>query len=68
MKSKLQLAPKPLDVPDFNRLIVEVMDYVKWIESGEYHSDNDWVEYIFEEAVKAVYGDRVFDWVNEVIE
>lgn len=68
MKSKLLPAPKPLDVPDFNRLIVEVVEYVKWIESGEYHSDSERVEYIFEEAVKAVYGDRVFDWVNEVIE
>ncbi len=68
MNNKLLPAPKPLDVPDFNRLIVEVMEYVKWIESGEYHSDGDQVEYIFEEAVKAVYGDRVFDWVNDVIE
>lgn len=60
--------PQPLAQPDFNRLIAQVVNYVKWIESGEYHSDGDHESYIFEEAVKAVYGDRVFDWVNEVIE
>jgi hypothetical protein len=70
VKSKLRPAPKPLDEPDFNRLIVEVMAYVKWVEIGEYHCDpaDERMHWIFEEAIKAVYGDQVFDWVNGVIE
>ena len=29
----IKKAPKPLDVPDFNRLIVEVVEYVKWADA-----------------------------------
>lgn len=62
----IEKAPQPLAQPDFNRLIAEVVEYVKWIERGKYHEDSDRAEWIFWEALEAVYGDRVFDWVNEV--
>ena len=34
------------------------------VVNGEYHVDNDNKHYIYEEAMKAIYGDNVFDWLN----
>jgi len=39
--------------------------YIDFINSDDYHEDNDYDHYIFEEAVKAVYGKDIFDWVNK---
>ena len=42
----------------------EYIDF--WDNDEEYHEDgqDDYQQRIFEAAMKAVYGDKVFDWIN----
>lgn len=33
-----------------------MLDYKEYVESDEYHQDNDWKHYIYEEAVNTFLG------------
>lgn len=63
---RLAAIPKPIENPDFSNLVNQCNQYItdlsERIFPGE---DGDFKEYIFEEAMKAVYGKNVFAWVNE---
>ncbi len=41
-------------------------DYLEYIKSDDYHDDNDWAHYIYEEALKAILGDNIFDRIKEI--
>ena len=57
--------PRPLANPDLKRLIATTESHIESMETGEYHEDNDDAHYIYEEALKAVYGPKVFEWINK---
>lgn len=38
--------------------------YVEFIDSEDYHEDNDYAHYIFETTLEAVYGKEVWDFIN----
>lgn len=58
--------PEPIDQPDFSRLISMCQNYLEALEAGT-HSD-DYDHYIYEEALAAVFGRNVFDFINERID
>ena len=59
--------PDIIESPDLSQLretVIEYMDAVESVESGGY-IDEDFVHYVFEEAVGAFYGKDVWKYVNE---
>jgi hypothetical protein len=39
--------------------------YIDFVDNDEeYHEDHDFKEYIFETAVQMLYGEKVWDWIN----
>jgi hypothetical protein len=56
--------PKPLEFPNFDHVKKACAEHVQSIIDGTYHEDNDDAHYIFEEAMKAVYGADIFKWYN----
>jgi hypothetical protein len=55
--------PKLLKTPDFSKLIKACEEV---ISAG--HNDNDFKHSIYEEAMTALYGEDVFDWLNDCME
>lgn len=53
--------------PDINALIEACKEYIEWLDSDDYHEDrsSDYENEIFEQALFAVYGPKVFDWISE---
>lgn len=50
-------------IKNFEVLIRLLTEYDAYRRSSDYHEDNDWAHYIFEEACKAVLGPDIFkDW------
>ena len=58
--------PKPLVEPNFEKLIELCNDTLKQISDGD-STDNDYEYYIYEEAMQAIYGVDIFDWINDQI-
>ena len=56
--------PKVQGSIDLYPLISLCEEYFKDLESGDYNEDGDDGHYIFEEAVKMLYGKDVFDYIN----
>jgi hypothetical protein len=56
--------PKPLEKPDLTGLRICLEEYVRFIASNDYHEDNDYKHYIYEEAVETFYGRGFWDWLN----
>lgn len=60
---KQNLRPMPQKTVNINRLIrttESVMDDLAKIGYSK-----DYQQYIFEDAMKCIYGEKVFDWINE---
>jgi hypothetical protein len=58
--------PKPVAKPDFSRLISMSQNYLEALEAGTNADDYD--GYIYEEALAAIFGPSVFDYINERID
>jgi hypothetical protein len=56
-------APRPLPVPDFTDLVKTVTDGVAR-SMAEGFEDDDFSQYVYESAMKAVYGPGYFLWRN----
>lgn len=39
-------------------------DYIDFVSSEEYHEDNDYKQYIYEEVMKTFYGKDIFKYIN----
>lgn len=61
--------PSPLAEPNFDRLRQECIAYIEWMQTAEFHPDGgeDRMHWIFEEAMQAVFGKDIFDWVNKFL-
>lgn len=57
--------PRMLDKPDLRRLKYTLQEYMDFVFSDEYYSDNDYRHYIYEDALKAFYGEDIFDEINK---
>lgn len=42
-------------------------EYINYINSEEYHEDNDYKHYIYETALETIFGKDVWDFVNSKI-
>ena len=58
--------PIPFINPDFRQVHKLCIGYVNQVASGE--DDEDLTHYIFEAAVTAVYGEKVWDYINKATE
>lgn len=56
--------PEPVKNPNFNNLIEQCVDYIDQIEEHEW-IDSDWSHYVTEEALKAVFGKDIYEWINK---
>ena len=55
--------PQAADDPDFSEMQSLCYQYLTSLQDGERFKDPE--VYVFEEAMKAIYGNKVFDWVGE---
>lgn len=60
--------PQPLDYHkvDLINIIKSCEDYMKYLHSDEYHEDNDYPQYMFEDMMKAVYGKDIFKYIRKL--
>ena len=56
--------PKPVLNPHLTALVATIEGYLNELE-GPDGVDDDTEHYIFEEAVKALYGPEIFQWINK---
>lgn len=63
IKRRQKEGPKPIESPDFSKVMGMVLDLLHNAQQDEYWSDdND--HYIFEAVMEAIYGPDFFDWWN----
>jgi hypothetical protein len=53
---------KEVNLDKLKRICQEYIDFVD--NDEEYYEDNDYDHYIFEQAMKTVFGEDVFDYIN----
>ena len=41
-------------------------DYLTFLESDDYHEDNDFANYIYEIALQTVFGEGIWDRIREI--
>jgi len=56
--------PKPLEKPDFKKLVRVVIDGVDEAHEEKYEND-DFEHFVYEAAVEAVYGKGFWTWRNK---
>lgn len=59
--------PKALPEPDMDRIKAICGNYINYLISEDFHPDNDEEHLLFEEVMKTVFGDDIFDWINKQI-
>jgi hypothetical protein len=57
--------PKRLDTIDVEKIITICQDYIDFVDSDDFHEDNDYHHYISETAIKAVFGPDVWKFIND---
>ena len=59
--------PEFLFVEDFKNIIKATQNYIDYIDSGEYNDDRviDYEYDIFEAVLETIYGESVFNWIND---
>lgn len=63
IQAKEASKPKPLKSPNLS-LLQEACDYyINSLFNKEYSKDAEY--YIYEKALEALYGDNIFDWIND---
>jgi len=60
---KLAAIPKPLQNPDFTELITMVTHGINSLAKNGYPG-KDFDHYVYENALEAVYGKEIWDWIN----
>jgi hypothetical protein len=66
-RKQLLEVPKPVPQPDFNNLIRMCQEYIFEINSNVVELDDNWKQYIYEEALKTIFGPCIFNWINKKI-
>lgn len=62
------ITPKMLEDEkiDFTALKKICQDYMNYVDSEDYHEDNDYSEYIYEAAIEAFFGKNAWDYINKM--
>jgi hypothetical protein len=63
--NQLENLPMPLENPDFRQLKKYAISHINCLANNGIVDEDD-KQYIFEEALKAVYGKDIFIWYNKV--
>lgn len=64
-KIKQELArPEPVAKPNLDGLTAACKSYVVDLDNGLINTDDSVSRYIFAEAMEAIYGIGIFDWVS----
>ena len=56
--------PSPKLNPDFSDVVDAAKSYIVEVQAGVV--DDDTEHYIFEAVMEAVYGEKVWDWINKL--
>ena len=56
--------PKIVDSPDISELVSACEEHINSIKDFGHSCKND-KQWIYEEALEAIYGKNIFDWVNK---
>lgn len=59
------IKPKQLDVVNLTNLRDTCQEYIDFVSSDNYYADNDFEHYIYEEALKAIFGNDIFKYINK---
>lgn len=59
--------PKQLENPDPIKLRNVCDEYLRWLEK-ERRGNRNLEHFIFEHALKAIYGEDIFFWINEQLD
>jgi len=51
---------------DYHKLKEACVQYMEFMASEDYHEDNDWDNWIYEAAMKFVYGPKVWEEVRRL--
>jgi len=65
MKKPKQLKPSEIN---FDSLKEICQNYIDYVDSDDFHEDNDFAHYISEKAIESVFGLDGFDFINSKIE
>jgi hypothetical protein len=63
-----KIVPKIKEPIDIDRIVKICKNYVNFVYSDDYHEDNDYDHYIFEDVLMSVYGNDIFDKLNEIMQ
>lgn len=55
---------KQRSMMDLKELEKILTDYVNYIESDEFHEDNDYDHFIYECVIKTFYGEEFWEWLR----
>ena len=59
-------SPKMVVYIDWSEVVREAQSYIESLASGcGYDSDSE--HYIVEAVMEAIYGDKVYDWINNMV-
>jgi hypothetical protein len=61
MKIPEQLKDNEINLEKLKKVCNE---YLEFLNSDDYYEDNDYDHYIYEAALKCIYGDKIFDFIN----
>ena len=64
-RRKRGVKPKMLQISDISKLIGVCQRYIDDVDSNDYNEDNDWSNYIYEEAIETFFGKDVWNWIND---
>lgn len=53
--------PKLKDNPNLTKLLAEAESYMRSLEDGSHHCDNDDQQYIVEAVMESLYGNNIYD-------
>jgi len=60
--------PEMVIEPCFAKLQKTVKEYIDFVWGNDYHEDNDYMVYVFEEALIAYFGIDIFETISEKTE
>lgn len=63
-EAKAAEKPQQISNPDLTNLRRNCQEYIDALDRNGY-VDEDWDNYIYEEAMKAIFGKDVFEWINK---
>lgn len=63
MEKPKQLSEKEIDLSGLKGICQQYIEF--YDNDDKYYEDNDYSHYIFEKAMTTIFGEDVFDWINQ---